>query len=79
MENRTTFIIAHRIQSVMGADVILVLDQGRIVQKGTHAELIEQEGIYQDIYELQAQIEVDLEQEIGQLATPSGILPPEGS
>ena len=70
MENRTTFIIAHRIQSVMGADMILVLDQGRIVQQGTHAELVEQEGTYQEIYELQAQIEVDLEQEISLLATP---------
>jgi len=73
MENRSTFIIAHRIQSVMSADMILVLDQGRIVQKGTHAELVEQEGIYQEIYELQAQIEVDLEEEIDRFATPSGI------
>lgn len=69
MENRTTFIIAHRIQSVMEADLILVLDKGRIVQKGTHAELVGQPGIYQEIYELQAQIEVDLELEIGELAT----------
>ncbi len=64
MQNRTSFVIAHRIQTIMAADLILVLDKGRIVQKGTHAELIEQAGIYRDIYDLQAQIEVDLEQEI---------------
>ena len=40
MENRTTFIIAHRIQSVMNADLILVMDKGEIVQMGTHAELV---------------------------------------
>jgi ATP-binding cassette subfamily B protein len=66
MEGRTTFIIAHRIQSVMNADLILVLDQGRIVQRGTHDELMAQEGIYRRIYDLQARIEDELEREIGQ-------------
>ena len=65
MQNRTTFIIAHRIQSVMNADLILVLDHGRIVQRGTHAELIEQPGIYRQIYDIQMKIEVELEKEIG--------------
>lgn len=60
----TTFIIAHRIQSVMHADLILVLDNGRIVQRGTHHELIHHPGIYQQIYQLQARIEEELEQEI---------------
>jgi ATP-binding cassette subfamily B protein len=64
MEGRTTFIIAHRIQSVMNADLILVLDQGRIVQRGTHEELMAQEGIYRRIYDLQARIEDELEQEL---------------
>ena len=54
---RTTFIIAHRITSVMHADLILVLDNGRIVQRGTHHTLINQPGIYQRTYQLQAQIE----------------------
>jgi ATP-binding cassette subfamily B protein len=64
MRNRTTFIIAHRIQSVMNADLILVLDKGRIVQRGTHDDLVNQPGIYQQIYDLQARIELDLEREI---------------
>jgi len=53
---RTTFIIAHRIQTVMQADQIMVLDKGRIVQRGNHAELVQQPGIYQQIYQLQAQL-----------------------
>jgi len=64
MRGRSTFIIAHRIQSVMNADLILVMDKGRVVQRGTHAELMEQAGIYQSIYDLQARIEVELEKEI---------------
>jgi ATP-binding cassette subfamily B protein len=64
MEGRTTLIIAHRIQSVMNADLILVLDKGRIVQRGTHEELIAEPGIYRDIYNLQARIEAELDSEI---------------
>lgn len=64
MHGRTTFIIAHRIQSVMNADLILVFDQGRIVQMGTHEELLQQEGIYRRIYELQTRVDVELEKEI---------------
>ncbi len=64
MKNRTTFIIAHRIQSIMDADLILVLDKGRIVQRGKHQDLLEQEGIYKQIYDIQTRIEADLEKEI---------------
>lgn len=64
MHNRTTFIIAHRIQSVMDADLILVMDQGRIVQRGTHAELVAQPGIYRQIYDMQSRVEIELEREI---------------
>lgn len=59
-QNRTTFVIAHRMQTVMQADKILVLEKGRIVQQGSHAELMTQEGIYRRTYNLQAQIEQEL-------------------
>jgi len=65
MQNRTTFIIAHRIQSVMVADLILVLDKGEVVQMGTHAELLKDEaGMYRQIYDIQTKIDTELEQEI---------------
>jgi ATP-binding cassette subfamily B protein len=64
MQDRTTFIIAHRIQSVMNADLILVLDKGQIVQKGTHDELVASEGIYRQIFDIQTQIETELEKEL---------------
>lgn len=64
MQNRTTFIIAHRVQSVMNADLILVLDKGRIVQRGTHAELLAQPGIYRQIFDIQTRIETELEKEV---------------
>ncbi|HSM71472.1 MAG TPA: ABC transporter ATP-binding protein [Anaerolineales bacterium] len=65
MEDRTTFIIAHRIQSVMVADLILVLDKGEIVQMGTHEELITQmDGMYRRIYDIQTRIDDELEMEI---------------
>jgi ATP-binding cassette subfamily B protein len=67
MAGRTTFIIAHRIGSVMNADQILVLDKGRIVQRGSHQELLAQPGFYHRIYDLQARIESELEQEIARV------------
>jgi ATP-binding cassette subfamily B protein len=63
---RTTFIVAHRIQTVMGADLILVLDKGRIVQSGTHADLVRQEGLYREIYEIQSRIETEVAEEVGE-------------
>ena len=53
MAGRTTFIIAHRLRSVRDADQILVLDQGQIVQRGRHAELLAQGGLYREIYDLE--------------------------
>jgi len=69
MQGRTTFIIAHRIQSVMEADLILVLDGGRIVQRGTHEQLLVQPGIYQRIHDMQTRIADALEEEIASAST----------
>ena len=65
MEQRTTFIIAHRIQSVMRADLILVLDKGQVIQKGNHEELLAQfGGMYRKVYDIQTRIDEELENEI---------------
>jgi ATP-binding cassette, subfamily B, bacterial len=64
MQTRTTFIIAHRIQSVMDANQVLVFDKGEIVQQGTHKQLMEATGMYRDIFDIQTRIEVELEKEI---------------
>jgi len=65
MIGRTTFIIAHRIQSLMQSDLILVLDDGKIIQQGTHAVLIKQPGKYKEIFEIQTKIDQALQQELG--------------
>jgi len=53
MEGRTTFVIAHRLATVRRADLIVVMADGRIVQRGRHAELLRQGGLYREIYDLQ--------------------------
>jgi ATP-binding cassette, subfamily B, multidrug efflux pump len=53
MQQRTTLVIAHRISTVMEADQIIVLDEGRIVERGDHAQLLELDGIYADMYRRQ--------------------------
>jgi ATP-binding cassette subfamily B protein len=53
LRGRTSLVIAHRLSTVLSADVILVLDQGRIVQTGTHNELTESGGLYRTLYERQ--------------------------
>ena len=63
MSGRTSFVIAHRIQTIMRADKILVMDRGRIVEEGTHRELIGRDGLYRQIYDLQSEMEQEVETE----------------
>jgi subfamily B ATP-binding cassette protein MsbA len=53
LEGRTVFVIAHRLSTVQRADQILVMDRGRVVERGTHAQLLAESGVYRRLYELQ--------------------------
>jgi ATP-binding cassette subfamily B protein len=65
MEGRTTFVIAQRLRTVMRADEIIVLDRGHVVQRGTHASLLTEEGLYRRIFDLELK---DQEEALGDLA-----------
>jgi ATP-binding cassette subfamily B protein len=61
---RTTLIIAHRLSTLMQADQIVVLDQGRIIQRGTHASLQQVEGLYRRLWQIQSSVELDLQKDL---------------
>jgi ATP-binding cassette subfamily B protein len=56
MVNRTSLVIAHRLSTILAADKILVLDQGRLIQQGTHQQLLDEGGLYRTLYETQFQL-----------------------
>ena len=53
MEDRTSFIIAHRLSTIKNADLILVMNDGNIVEQGTHEQLMKKNGFYADLYNSQ--------------------------
>ncbi|MGI8875014.1 MAG: ATP-binding cassette domain-containing protein, partial [Egibacteraceae bacterium] len=53
LAGRTSLVIAHRLSTIVGADQILVVDEGRIVQRGTHADLVDDGGLYGELYRTQ--------------------------
>lgn len=82
MENRTTFVIAHRLSTVRRADLILVMEDGRIVERGVHAELLERDGLYREIYDLQLRDQERFREEVQALGLQDSLsysLPKSGS
>jgi ABC-type multidrug transport system fused ATPase/permease subunit len=61
MKGRTAVLISHRVAAIKDADQILVIDQGKIVARGTHAELIKQHGVYSDLYRTQLDTEFEIQ------------------
>lgn len=58
MEGRTSFVIAHRLSTIKDADLILVMDQGKVIEQGTHQQLLDKDGFYADLYHSQFSVEV---------------------
>ena len=71
MAGRTTFVIAQRLRTLKQADTILVLEDGRIVQRGTHDELVAQPGLYRRIYDLQLRDQEDFWLDATRQRTPT--------
>jgi ATP-binding cassette, subfamily B, multidrug efflux pump len=63
MTGRTAVLISHRVAAIKDADQIIVLDQGKVVERGTHDELIDKGGVYSDLYRTQLETELQIVQE----------------
>jgi ABC-type multidrug transport system fused ATPase/permease subunit len=72
MVGRTTFLIAHRLSTIRRADVILVMDHGRLVEQGTHHQLLRCEGLYRQLYDMQTK-------QIGRKLLPDLAVLPDGA
>jgi ATP-binding cassette subfamily B protein len=72
MQGRTPIVIAHRLSTVRQADLILVLQDGRIVERGTHQELMDRHGMYWNIYELQLRPQAERLREVAMLRENGG-------
>ena len=72
MEGRTTFVIAHRLSTVHRADKIVVMKDGQIAEQGTHEELVEYNGLYREIYDLQLRPQEEVMREIESPIPASG-------
>ena len=71
MGNRTTLVIAHRLSTIENADVILVIDQGRIIEQGSHAELIVKQGAYARLHHIQFKTQIEKTEQPLEVATPN--------
>ena len=69
----TTFIISHRLTTLAEADIILVLEHGKLVQKGSHEELVSQEGLYRRVWMIQNSLEEELETELKNNNVKTGV------
>jgi len=79
MEGRTTFVIAHRLSTVRRADMILVMDKGQVVERGTHDELLARGGLYKEIHDLQLIDHATFAEEMEELQIEEESRPDEGS
>jgi len=81
MQGRTTFVIAHRLSTVRRADLILVMENGQIIERGTHRELISRDGLYREICDLQLRDREKFQEEVQALdrtSTPLSESRPQG-
>jgi ATP-binding cassette subfamily B protein len=79
MRGRTTFVIAQRLRTVKAADQILVLDKGYVVERGRHQELITQDGLYREIYDLELRDQEEAFEQVQQAARAVAPSPAGGS